>query len=221
MDNDEWLRVDGYFAEHLTREDESLHTLRGRSSEAGLPEIEISVAQAGFLSLLCGLVGARRVLEFGTLGGYSATWFARAVGDRGVVTSFELDPHHAEVARGNLDLVGVGDRVDVVEGPAAESAQRLVEAAVEPFDLVFIDADKPGNPAYLDLSMQLTRSGSVIVVDNVVRGGEVANAQSDNASARGAREAIEKIGADSRLESVGLQTVGAKGWDGFAIARVR
>ena len=221
MNSEEWAKVDGFFVDHLAREDESLRVIRERSAENGLPEIEVSIAQAGFLALLCGLVGGRRVMEFGTLGGYSATWFARAVGETGHVTTFELDPHHASVARGNLDLAGVGDRVDVVEGPAAESAQQLVDAGAEPFDLVFIDADKPANPTYLELSLQLTRPGSLIVVDNVVRGGEVANSGTDNASACGAREAIRMMGADPRLEASALQTVGAKGWDGFAIGRVR
>lgn len=220
-ENPLWAEVDEYFHDVLGLEDEALRRVREATAEAGLPAIEISAPQAALLAMLCRIVGARRVLEFGTLGGYSAAVLARALGDDDEVVTLEIDPRHAEVARENLGLAGVADRVEVLVGPAAESAQRLVDTGAAPFDLVFIDADKPNNPRYLELALQLTRPGSVIVVDNVVRHGGVANEESDDPMVHGSREVLRLIGEHERLEATALQTVGAKGWDGFAIARVR
>lgn len=219
-DDPRWAEVDAFLDEALGLEDQTLRAVRDATADAGLPPIEVSAAQAQFLALLCRMIGARRVLEFGTLGGYSATGFARALGDDGEVVTLEINPRNAEVARTNLERAGVADRVDVLVGPAAESAQGLIDAGVEPFDLVFIDADKQGNPRYVELSLQLTRPGSVIVVDNVVRGGAVAEAGSDDPVVRGSREVLRLLGSHERLEATALQTVGAKGWDGFAVARV-
>ncbi|AWH96834.1 O-methyltransferase [Dietzia psychralcaliphila] len=216
-----WAEVDAFFDEALGLEDEVLREVREATAAADLPGIEVSAAQARFLALLCRMVGARRVLEFGTLGGYSATSFARALGDDGEVVTFEIDPRHAEVARANLERAGVPDRVTVLMGPAAESAQGLIDSGAEPFDLVFIDADKPSNPRYVELALQLTRPGSVIVVDNVVRRGGVADSDSDDPGVLGSREVLQLLGGHPRLDATALQTVGAKGWDGFALARVR
>lgn len=216
-----WADVDRYLVQQTCAEDEALSAARVTSRAAGLPSIEVSPNQAKLLYLLCRMIGARRVLEFGTLGGYSAIWFARAVGDGGWVTTLELEARHAEVARRSLAAAGVGGRVEVIEGPALDSSAALIAAQVEPYDFVFIDADKPNNPRYLQAAIELTRPGGVIVVDNVVRAGEVADAQSRDERVLGSRGVIELMGADPRLDATALQTVGSKGWDGLAIARVR
>lgn len=215
-----WADVDRYLVQQTCAEDEALSAALATSRAAGLPSIEVAPNQAKLLYLLCRMIGARRVLEFGTLGGYSAIWFARAVGDGGWVTTLELDAHHAAVARANLSAAGVGDRVEVIEGSALESVTGLRAAGTEPYDFVFIDADKPNNPRYLQAAIELTRPGGVIVVDNVVRAGEVADAQSHDERVLGSRGVIELMGADPRLEATALQTVGSKGWDGLAIAWV-
>ncbi|MBB1048840.1 O-methyltransferase [Dietzia cercidiphylli] len=202
-------------------EDQVLRDVREATAAADLPPIEVSAAQARFLALLCRMIGARRVLEFGTLGGYSAASVARALGDDGEVVTLEIDPRHAEVARANFRRAGVADRVEVLVGPASESARALIDTGTEPFDMVSIDADKPGNPGYVELALQLTRPGSVIVVDNVVRHGAVADAGSDDPGVLGSREVLTLLGGHPRLDATALQTVGAKGWDGFAVARVR
>ncbi|MBB1033992.1 O-methyltransferase [Dietzia sp. CQ4] len=216
-----WAEVDAFLAEAMGLEDPVLRDVREATAAADLPAIEVSAAQAAFLALLCRIIGARRALEFGTLGGYSAASIARALGDDGEVVTLEIDPRHAEVARENLGRAGVADRVEVLVGPAADSARALIDSGAEPFDLVFIDADKPGNPGYVELALQLTRPGSVIVVDNVVRHGAVADADSDDPGVLGSREVLTLLGGHPRLDATALQTVGTKGWDGFAVARVR
>ncbi len=169
--------------------------------------------------MLVELIGAKRVLEFGTLAGYSTIWMARAAGDGGVVTSLELEEQNAAIARANAERAGVGDRVDIVVGPARSSAQALVDAAVEPYDFAFIDADKQSTPEYLRLVLQLTHPGSVIVIDNVVREGSVVEADSVDEQVQGMRAALAAIAANPALEATALQTVGLKGWDGFAVIR--
>jgi predicted O-methyltransferase YrrM len=220
-DEQRWQAVDAYLAEAVVHEDDVLRAAREAAHAAGLPQIEVAPNQGKFLALLCAMSGARRVLEFGTLGGYSTIWMARAVGAGGHVTTLEVDARHAEVARGNFAAAGVGERIRLIEGPAAESAAALIAGGEEPFDVVFIDADNPGNPTYLDAALQLTRPGSVIVVDNVVRGGEIVDASSTDDRVQGSRAVLEAMGADPRLEATALQTVGQKGWDGFAIGVVR
>ncbi|MGN7154930.1 O-methyltransferase [Dietzia cercidiphylli] len=217
-----WAEVDAFLDEAMGLEDQVLRDVREATAAADLPPIEVSAAQARFLALLCRMIGARRVLEFGTLGGYSAASVARALGDDGEVVTLEIDPRHAEVARANFRRAGVADRVEVLVGPASESARALIDTGTEPFELVFIDADKPGNPGYVELALQLTRPGSVIVVDNVVRHGAVADAGSDDPGVLGSREVLTLLlGGHPRLDATALQTVGTKGWDGFAVARVR
>jgi predicted O-methyltransferase YrrM len=218
---DGWRAVDEYFTGLLVEEDDALRAARESSVRTALPMADVAPNQGAFLALLTRMCGARRVLEFGTLAGYSTIWLARAVGPSGRVVTLEIDAPTASVARENLDRAGVSDVVEVVVGPAADSAQALVDAGTEPFDLVFIDADKPSNPAYLALSLQLTRPGSVIVCDNVVREGAVVDAGSEDARVQGVRAFAEAVAADPRLEATVLQTVGVKGWDGFALVRVR
>lgn len=219
MTTSDWSDVDAYIVEHLVADESSAATLDANAA-AGLPSIDVSVAQAKFLYLLGKSVRARHVLEIGTLGGFSTLWLARAVGERGRVVTLEYERRHAEVARANLDVAGVGERVEIRVGRALDSLPVLEAEQSTPFDLVFIDADKVHNPAYVDWAVRLGRSGTVIVVDNVVRHGALADASTSDPSARAGRELVEMLGKDARLEATVLQTVGAKGWDGFAFAVV-
>lgn len=219
-ENPAWHDVDRYFIDQLVSEDDALIAARESSEFTALPFADVSPTQGALLSVIARLSGARRVLEFGTLAGYSAIWLARAIGPHGRLITLEIDEPTAAIARDNLDRAGVGDRVDIIVGPALESVRHLAESGAEPFDLVFIDADKPNNPHYLDAALQLSRPGTVIIADNVVRGGSVTDDDSDDPRVRGTRALIERMGADPRLHATALQTVGLKGWDGFAIAVV-
>jgi predicted O-methyltransferase YrrM len=214
-----WADVEGYLATTVAGEDEILAGIRARTVEAGLRPIEVSATDGALLALWCRLIGATRVLEIGTLGGYSATWFARAVGEQGSVTTLELDPRAAAVAEENWRLAGVADRVEVVVGLAADTLASLIGAGVDPYDLVFIDADKKNNPTYLEAALALTRPGSLIVIDNVVRGGRIVG-DSDDPDVIGTRRVLEMLGSDPRLQATAVQTVSSKGWDGFAVAYV-
>ena len=214
-----WGEVEGYLARTVAGEDEVLAAIRARTVEAGLRPIEVSATDGALLALWCRLVGARRVLEIGTLGGYSATWLARAVGEQGSVTTLEVDPHAAAVAEENWRLAGVDDRVELILGPAADTLSSLVSSGTDPYDLVFIDADKKSNPAYLEVALALTHPGSLIVIDNVVRGGRVVG-DSDDPDVVGTRRVLEMLGSDTRLQATAVQTVSSKGWDGFAVAYV-
>jgi predicted O-methyltransferase YrrM len=187
------------------------------SDAAGLPKIAVSAQQGKFLSLLASAVGARRILEIGTLGGFSTIWLARGAGPDGRVTTLEYEPKHAEVARANIDRAGVGDRVEVIVGAALETLPTVTGA---PFDLVFIDADKENNPGYLEWAVKLTRPGSIIIVDNVIREGAILSQDAD-AVLQGTRRALEILGEHPQLDTAVLQTVGAKHWDGFAFALVK
>jgi predicted O-methyltransferase YrrM len=213
-----WTIVDTYLESTLLPPDPALAAALARSAASGLPPIQVPPLQGRFLQLLATAIGARRILEFGTLAGYSTIWLARALPAGGRLTSLEIDPAHAEVARANLAAAGLADRVDVVVGPAAESLARLDG---ETFDLTFVDADKTSTAAYVDWAAAHTRPGGVIVVDNVVRDGAVADGESEDPSVRGIRRFLEQAAADARLEVTALQTVGAKGYDGFALAVVR
>jgi predicted O-methyltransferase YrrM len=216
-----WSQVDDYFTDRLVNEDHALVAARESSALTVMPQADVSPSQGAFLSVIARIAGARRVLEFGTLAGYSTIWLARAVGPAGTVVTFEIDPGAAAVAAENLRRAGVADRVDLVVGPAIESVRALVAAGVEPFDLVFIDADKPSNPAYLSAALALSHPGTVIIGDNVVRNGAVADPDSSDPRVHGTWGLIEMLGRDDRIEATALQTVGRKGWDGFAIAIVR
>lgn len=213
----DWLPVDALLDGLLLDDDPALNAALADSQTAGLPPIEVSAQSARLLYLLTRISGARRVLEIGTLGGFSTIWLARGVGPEGSVVSLEHNPRHAEIAAANLRRAGVADRVEIVVGAALESLPGLRG----PFDLVFIDADKENNSAYLRWAIRLGRPGTVIVVDNVVRAGRILEPAADDHQARGVRELLETMGADPRLEAAAIQTVGAKGWDGLAIARLK
>jgi predicted O-methyltransferase YrrM len=217
---DVWTAVDRYFEGWLVPTDEALEAGLKASRDAGLPAIDVTPLQGRFLELLVKMTGARRVLEIGTLGGYSTTWLARGLAEGGLVVSLELEPHHAEVARGNLRRAGVLDRVDVRVGPALEGLEAMVAGDAEPFDLIFIDADKPGYPEYLGWALKLARPGTVMVADNVVRDGKVVEADSDDANVQGVRRFTEMVAAEPRLSATALQGVGRKGYDGFVLAVV-
>ncbi len=214
----DWEDVDAYIAEKLIPPEPALDAALAANAAAGLPEIDVSPAQGKLLHLLARMVGARRILEIGTLGGYSTIWLARALPPDGRLVTLEYAPAHAAVARANIARAGLGDRVEIRVGAALDSLPGLEPLA--PFDFVFIDADKANNDAYLDWALRLTRRGSVIVCDNVVRVGRVADAASADPAILGARRFFERLGAEPRLTATAVQTVGAKGWDGFAIAIV-
>ncbi|SFO89864.1 Predicted O-methyltransferase YrrM [Amycolatopsis arida] len=216
MDHELWAEVDDYFAGVLVGDDPALEGALAASREAGLPAIAVSAAQGKLLNLLVRLCGARRVLEVGTLGGYSAIWMARALPPGGELVTLEADPRHAEVARSNLDRAGLGSAVDVRLGAALATLPELTG----PFDLAFIDADKENNPEYFRWALRLSRPGGVIVVDNVVRAGAVVHGPADDPSVRGVRELHDLIAAEPRVDATALQTVGAKGYDGFTLALV-
>nr|WP_281373119.1 O-methyltransferase [Kineococcus aurantiacus] len=202
-------------------EDETLELVLDENQAAGLPPIDVSPLQGGLLSLLVRLSGARRVLELGTLGGYSTVHLARALPPGGRVVTLEHDPRHAEVARRNIARAGFGDVVDVRVGAALDTLPVLAAEGGDPFGLVFVDADKPNNPRYLEWALRLTRPGSLVVVDNVVREGRVVDDTSSDPVVTGTRAFLTALGEDPRLEATALQTVGAKGWDGFTLALVR
>ncbi|RZU60961.1 O-methyltransferase [Zhihengliuella halotolerans] len=216
-----WRDVDAYFTAELVNEDSALVTARESGARTTMPNAEVAANQGALLGLITQIAGAKRVLEFGTLAGYSTVWFARAVGNGGRVVTFELEEQNALIARENLDRAGIGDRVEVVVGSAAESAASLIDADAEPFDLVFIDADKPSNPKYLAAALALTRPGAVIIIDNVVRDGAVVQADSDDPRVQGVRTVAQDIAAHPDLDATAIQTVGEKGWDGLIIARRR
>ncbi|WP_327139975.1 O-methyltransferase [Nocardia sp. NBC_01327] len=218
MTTSDWAEVDRYLVDTLVGDGDS--PTFAANAAAGLPAIDVSPPQGKFLYLIAKSARAQRVLEIGTLGGYSTTWLARAVGKQGQVLTLEYEPKHAEVARANLDRSGVGDRVEIRVGAALDSLPVLAEEDPEPFDLVFIDADKVNNANYVQWALRLTTPGSVIIVDNVVRNGGIANPDSPDAAVRASREVIELLAAEPRLEATVLQTVGGKGWDGFAYAIV-
>jgi len=214
-----WGDVERFLTETVVGEDAVLAGIRERTATAGLRPIEVSAGDGALLALWCRLIGARRVLEVGTLGGYSATWFARAVGEAGRVTTLELDPRAASVAQENWRAAGIAERVEVLVGPAADTLQGLIAGRTDPYDLVFIDADKQNNPVYLEAALALTRPGSLIVIDNVIRGGRIVE-DTDDPDVVGTRRALQMLGSDPRLQVTAVQTVSSKGWDGFAVAYV-
>ena len=217
----QWAAVDAYLEQAVVRQDGVFDRVRRRADEAGMPRIEVSAAHGKMLALLAGISGARRVLEVGTLAGFSTIWMARAVGEQGQVITCEYEPRHAEVAQANLEDAGVTDRVQIRLGAAEESLMQLIAEEPEPFDLVFLDADKAGNARYLQLALQMARPGTVIVGDNVVRGGQILDADSQDPDIRGIWDFLEAQGSSPVLEATAVQTVGAKGWDGFSLAVVR
>jgi predicted O-methyltransferase YrrM len=220
MTDKRWTDVDGYLTETLIVPDDALTAALAANAAAGLPSIDVTPAQGQFLQILVRMAGARRILEIGTLGGYSAIWLARALPEDGRLVSLEFDPKHARVAAENLARAGLSDRVEIRLGAAVESLARLVAEGVEPFDLIFIDADKPNNAVYLEWALKLARAGTLIVCDNVIRDGAVADAESTDPSVVGTRAMFARMAAEPRLVATALQTVGSKGYDGFAVALV-
>ncbi|GAB4006091.1 O-methyltransferase [Glycomyces albus] len=220
MGQSQWTEVDEFLERLLVGEDEALAGAIAASQRAGLPPIQISAAQGKLLYLLAKTLGARRVLEIGTLGGYSAIWMARALRPGGHLISLEASPKHAEVASANVTRAGLVGTVEIRVGLATDSLAALGEENPEPFDMVFIDADKAGYPHYLEWALKLTHPGSLIVADNVVRGGAVADALSSDTNVQGVRAYLEAVAAHPNLEGTVMQTVGVKGYDGLSIARV-
>jgi predicted O-methyltransferase YrrM len=210
--------VDAFLDSTVVGGDPSLSAALEASNAAGLPQIAVSMQQGKFLSLLAGAIQARRILEIGTLGGFSTIWLARGAGPQGRVVTLEYAPKHAEVARGNLERAGVADRVEVIVGAALDT---LPTVDGGPFDLVFIDADKENNVEYLEWAVRLARPGAVILVDNVIRDGRILQADSGDARIEASRKTLQVMGEHPRLDTAVIQTVGAKHWDGFALALVR
>ena len=221
MDTDkDWAAVDDYIVDRLVGGDQPQAALEANAA-AGLPAIDVSPAQGKFLYLLAKSTAARHILEVGTLGGYSTIWLARALPADGRLVTLEIDPHHAEVARRNLEEAGVGDRVEVRVGPALDSLAALAKERIGPFDFVFIDADKEHNADYVDAAIDVARPGALILVDNVVREGGVLDDRSTDSKILGTRRLYDTLANEPRLEATAIQTVGAKKWDGFILAVVQ
>ena len=220
MSQEIWNAVDSYVSEHLAPHDAALDGAIAANKEAGLPAIDVTAAQGKFLQLLAKLIGARRILEVGTLGGYSTIWLARALPADGKLVTLEFEPKHAAVARNNVDNAGLADIVEIRVGRALDSLPKIEAEHGDPFDMVFIDADKPNNPVYEEWALKLTRAGGLIIVDNVVREGGLADPASDDPAIVASRDLVERLASDPRVDATVMQTVGAKGYDGFAIALV-
>lgn len=220
MSQDVWTAVDHYFNTMLITNDSILDAALAASEAAGLPAINVSPTQGKLLQLLAKLQGARTILEIGTLGGYSTLWLARALPAEGHLITLEADATHAEVARANVARAGLADRIELRLGNALDTLPQLAAEGAAPFDMIFIDADKRSNPAYFDWALELSRLGTLIIVDNVVRGGQVVEAASEDASVQGVRRLFERIKAEPRVSATALQSVGEKGYDGFAIMLV-
>ncbi len=214
-----WKAVDDYIAEKLIGGDAALSAALANNKAQGLPPIDVSAAQGKMLFLLAQATGARRILEVGTLGGYSTIWLARALPEDGELVTLEIDSKHARVARENLVRAGVSDKVEIRVGPASDSLAAMTGEAA--FDFVFIDADKQGNAHYVAEAIRLGRSGTMVVVDNVVREGGVLDQDSGDPRIDGTRALFDMLSAEPRLDATALQIVGAKKWDGFVLARVR
>lgn len=216
-----WKQVDEYFAAHLLPNDPILSEVLSTAREEQLPAYNVTQLQGAFLQLVVRMTRAKRILEIGTLAGYSTIWMARGLEGDGKIVTVEYDPKHAEVARNNFRKANVEDVVELREGSALEVLSDLREQRVPPFDVVFIDADKQSNPLYLEESLELSKPGTVIIGDNVVRNGSITDPSDESASGEGVRRFIEMLGNDERLVSTAMQTVGSKGYDGFSISIVR
>ncbi|NIY46415.1 O-methyltransferase [Cedecea colo] len=214
----QWSDVDNYLVRSLIPNDPVFEKILANNHAAGLPAHDVAPNQGMFLQLLVQITGAKNILEIGTLGAYSSVWMARALPAGGKLVTLEADPHHAEVAKKNIKLAELAGVIELLVGPAVESLPHLASQA--PFDLIFIDADKPGNPVYLAWALKYSRPGTLIIGDNVVRDGAVTDPQSNDLRVQGVRKFIELLGENPRLTATALQTVGSKGWDGFTLARV-
>jgi predicted O-methyltransferase YrrM len=215
-----WLAVDAYFGEHLLGHDPQLDAALKANRDAGLPDIGVAPNQGALLNILARSVGAKRILEVGTLGGYSTIWMARALPADGKLITLEVDPEHAEVAQANVTNAGLAGRIDIRVGRAIDLLPGIAAEKGAPFDFIFIDADKANNTAYFERALKLTRPGSLIVVDNVVRGGAVADAKRSDADVEGVRRLAEYLSSEKRVRATAIQTVGVKGYDGLIVAVV-
>jgi predicted O-methyltransferase YrrM len=220
MAEEQWKAVDDYYAALLQASDPVMEKALAASEAAGLPAIQVSPLQGRMLMLLAQAAGSRRILEIGTLGGYSTIWLARALPQDGSLVTLESEARHAEIATANIADAGLAEVVEVRQGPANDSLAALVNEGVRPFDFVFIDADKAGYPAYLEWALKLTWPGSLIVADNMVRGGAVVDSESSDDAVRGVRQFNEDVAKNKHLSATAIQTVGAKGYDGFVLVRV-
>lgn len=220
MSQDQWTAVDHYINDLFIPRDAALEGALAASAAADLPAINVSPAQGKLLHLLAKMQGARKILEIGTLGGYSTIWLARALPADGRLITLEFNPRHAQIARANLAKAGLVNVVEVRVGKAIDTLPQLVAEKAGPFDLIFIDADKPGYPDYLPWSLKLSRAGTLLIADNVVRKGEVANASTTDANVQGVRRYNELLAAEPRVAATVIQTVGSKGYDGLAISLV-
>jgi predicted O-methyltransferase YrrM len=220
MNQELWSAVDRYLVEQLIPADPVLESARQANAAAGLPAIDVSPVQGKLLHLLARMQRAERILEMGTLGGYSTIWLARALPPHGRLVTLEFQAKHVEVARQNLERAGLTSKVEMRQGPAATSLEQLHAEGAAPFDMIFVDADKRNNPVYLEWSLRLSRPGTLIVVDNVVRDGAVVDAQSEDADIQGIRRFFEMLSKEPRLSATAIQTVGSKGYDGFVLALV-
>jgi predicted O-methyltransferase YrrM len=221
MSKELWTTVDHYMVERLIPRDPVLDEALQANAAAGLPTIDVAPNQGKLLHLLARIQGARRILEIGTLGGYSTIWLARALPSNGKLVTLEAEAKHAEVARANIQRAGLSSIVELRLGPALDSLSQLHKEETPPFDLIFIDADKENIPRYLEWSLRLSRPGTIIVVDNVIRDGAVVDPKDPDPRVQGVRRFFDMVAADSRLDATGLQTVGTKGYDGFALAIVK
>jgi predicted O-methyltransferase YrrM len=220
MTQERWTAVDRYLTDLLVPNDPALSAALESSAAAGLPSINVSPAQGKLLMVLALAHGARRILEIGTLGGYSTIWLARGLAPGGRLITLEADEKHAQVARSNIARAGLAGTVELILGPALDTLPRLAASAGGPFDLIFIDADKENYPEYLDWSLKVSRRGTLIIADNIARKGEVIDAASSDPRVQGTRTFMERLASDPRLTAAAIQTVGSKGYDGFAIAVV-
>lgn len=218
--NELWSKIDRYITDHLVPHDSVLETALEDTAAAGMPAINVAPNQGKFLYLLARLCGARRVLEIGTLGGYSTIWLARALPNGGRLITLEADPNHARVAKQNLSRAGLSDVVELRVGPALDTLPQLAAEETGPFDLIFIDADKRNNPNYLDWAVRLSRPSTLLIVDNVVRGGGIVDRDVHDEDIEGTRRLFGQVATDSRIDATAVQTVGSKGHDGFLLALI-
>jgi predicted O-methyltransferase YrrM len=216
----EWTEVDAYLTEAIVAPDRALEEALAANAAAGLPPIDVSASQGKLIHLLARMAGARNALEIGALGGYSTIWLARALPDDGRLITLEVSARNADLARRNVARAGLGGKVEIRTGAALNALPKIEAEGLGPFDFVFIDADKINNAAYLEWALHLSRPGTAIVVDNVVREGEVVDAASRDPDVVGVRRMFELMAREPRLSATAIQTVGAKGWDGFALAIV-
>lgn len=217
---DKWEKVDNYITERLIPHDTVLEQVLTANKQAGLPSYDVTPSQGKFLHLIARMSGAKRILEIGTLGGYSTIWLARALPTDGRVVTLELDPVHAQVAQKNLSLARVEEMVELRVGDALAELARMEEEGAEPFDLIFIDADKPNNPHYLKWALRFSHPGTVMIGDNVIRDGEIIREDSPDPRVQGVRQFYDLLAEESGITATAIQTVGSKGYDGFVIGIV-